>query len=32
MNVNEFHLFLAHDIDLQKMKAKLRQGKNTTQL
>lgn len=32
LNINEFHMFLAHDIDLQKMKTKLRQGKNTTAL
>lgn len=32
MNVHEVHLFLAHKIDKQKLKASLRQSGNVTEL
>lgn len=32
MNVHEVHMFLAHKIDKQKLKALLRQPENTIQL
>lgn len=30
--VHEFHVYMAHEMDLQKMKARLRKGDNVTQL
>lgn len=32
MSVHEIHMFLAHRIDAAKLKSRLRQGKNVTQL